>query len=822
MKHPLNFKRSLLQASIGAALILSPTLSNTLLAQTVTAADAATIQHYQISAGPLGNVLNDFAQQSGISISFNATDVEGLTSNGLQGRYSLQQAFDQLLLGQDLNAKSMDSGYVVQANNSDVMMLDPVQIEGARISDATEGRFGDAPAEPGGFKAEYQTTATKMAMSIKDTPQAISVVTRDSMDARQAKDIVTAVELTAGVSGTNRGAPGVFGGRGQFGQGFSLRGQELKYYRDVRTDGFSAGVLSAFDLAAYDRIEVVKGPAGFYGQGSLGGFINLVRKKPKTEFGASVSSQIGSYDTYRTEADITGALTEDKHLRGRFIAAYEDAGSFINGVKTETTLLAPSFEAQIGDNTRLLLQMLYQKENFHPTNGMPMQVEGNRLKAFDLSRAFLFGAIGSEQSSSDILDLSLRIDHQLSDRWLTSFLLQGNETNRNIIMNNAGFGSSTYGVKHDTETNVWAGELRLEGDLDAFGREHKLLFGIEQNQRKLDLVYGYSRIGTIDIYANNFADVGFKLKKDIRTTQTEESKRNNKALYGQTVLNLHDRTKLLVSARYDWAKLNNEFFGRWSGTSQNKLSKKALTIRIGLTQQLTDNISSYATYGESFNPVTSTGKNGNILAPETGESYELGIKSGWFDNKLGATFAVYRQELDNRPITDPASLVDADPSSTYDMSAGMHRMDGIELELSGSPMPGLTLVAAANWSNNEFIDNNDDNYGLSIDGSIDQQFSLYANYEIQQGALKGLGLGATLVSVGERQFIRSKKQVYVNGYERVDLNFSYKGIPGWDMSLLVRNVFDKTYIERVQSGKSAWTYYGSPRAALLQVKYNFD
>lgn len=96
---------------------------------------------------------------------------------------------------------------------------------------------------------------------------------------------------------------------------------------------------------------------------------------------------------------------------------------------------------------------------------------------------------------------------------------------------------------------------------------------------------------------------------------------------------------------------------------------------------------------------------------------------------------------------------------------------------------------------------------------------MVTNYEIQTGLFAGLGLGATLVSVGKRQFKEGDTLIYYDGYERVDFSLSYSGISNIDLSLQIRNVFDKAYIERATNRGTS--FYGSPTAALLQVKYHF-
>lgn len=815
------FKRTVLYA----AMLSSAATVNAANAESQEAAQSQQVQSKQtfdIAAGPLASALVQFSSLTGLTVSYTPEVVNTLTSKGLVGSYLSADALTQLLQGTGLQAKAQRNGsYTIIKAKKKAEAVET--LETVHVAAAAEGFFGDSPVEPDGFKAEYQTTATKMAMSLKETPQAISVVTRDSLDARQVQDIQTGIELTAGVgigTGVSQG-PGPFSGRGQYGQSYSLRGQSLGYGRGLRSDGFSMGNLSQLDLAAFERVEVVKGPSGFYGQGSLGGYINLVRKKPQKEFEASVSVQAGSYDTYRTEVDVTGALTDSEHIRGRLTAAYGDAGSFVDRVNSDITMIAPSVEIVINDNTRALLQVLYQEENFITNNGVSMHLEGNKYKTYNTPRSFLFGAAGDD-SDTQIIDTTLKVDHELSDRWLASLLLQGNKSKRNIIISNQGYdyyGTPdvyVYGIKDNTKADRWAGELRLEGKFDAFEREHQVLFGVEENKSHDERAYGAVYLGTANIYAGNFSMLGTVSEDQIATTYTSSSKVRNSAVYGQTMLSLTERTKLLLSVRYDRAKQERTTVNRGRAAFSEKTSY-ALTTRIGLVQEFTDNITAYATYAESFNPVLSTGRSG-ILDPETGEGYELGLKTDWLNNRLGATVAIYRQELDNRPISDPTNGV----GEFFNISAGLHRTEGVEFEVTGSPYPGLTVAGAATWMDNEFIDRNDPNYGLSVSGSVDRQFSVYANYEVQGGPLKYFGFGATLLSLGKRKFIHfSGTQAELDGYERVDLNFSYKGFPDWDMSLQVRNLFDKDYVERA-SGRAAFnTFYGSPRAALFKATYHF-
>ena len=782
-------------------------------------AQEQTLYTLDLPAGTLTQSLNALARQTKLNLSADPALLNGHSAPAISGRYSIEKALERILSGTQLQAtKTPKGGYsITRASQNETAALETLIVKGR------QERFGDSPIEPGGFKAEYQTTATKMAIPLKETPQAISVVTHDFLDARMARDLSSAVEITPSISNSANGegtqsGPGMFGGKGKYDQKFVLRGQPMS----ARSDGFLIGN-NDIDLAAYERVEVIKGPSGFYGQGSLGGFINMVRKKPQEEFAASISGEAGSFDTYRNEGDITGALNEQQNLLGRLNFVYDDSGSFVEGLDSQRVMIAPGLEAVIHDKTRILAQFLYQKDRFNANPGMPLNLVGDKLQPFvDLSSpTTLYGTLG-DKSETEIKELKLQLDHQISDRWLASVLFQKNNSTRDIV--NPNYVSTYYGnfyigrTKDIREDDFWAGELRLRGEYDAFGQSHQLLVGLEHNEqlKSRDWGSGYAYLGAVGSYSfmnPTSAHKAYSLD-EIPTTIDRDIHDDNSAIYAQTVISLQNRTKLLLGGRYD--KIHQTTIRRDGRTPGTPLDDSAFTGKVGLTHTINNNITTYGIYAESFEPNWGVDENG-ALDPITGTGYELGLKTEWFDQKLGANLSVYRHELTNSPLSDPNN-------DLYNIAAGKHRTDGIELEISGSPTPGLNLVAAYTWMDNEFIEKDDNYYKLSIDGSVDQQFGLFAQYEFQQGLFKGLGLGVTYVHIGQRNFVNTQtgpySQMYLDGYDRLDLNISYNGIPNWDMNLLVRNVTDETYIESATS-RHAGNYFGSPVAALFKATYNF-
>jgi len=785
-------------------------------------APANTARDYDIPAGPLSSSLARFAGETGVPLSANAALTAGKQAPALKGRFTVREALDRLLAGSGLEASQQDGAVVVRPASQPAAEAVPETALGeVKVKAAREGRFGDAPPERGGFNAEYQSSSTKTPLELRETPQSITVVTRDSLDARQVNDINSALELTAGVTYAGRAFAGL---SPRTGESLMMRGQSLDGARDIRIDGFAAGSdRNNIDLAAFERVEAVKGPSSMlYGQGSLGGFINLVRRKPQAESAASVVAQAGSWDTYRTEMDVTGAVNKDRNVLGRLTAAYEDSGSFIDGVHSRRSVLAPGVEARFDNRTRALLQFIYQDDEFTPTLGIPLKQVGSQLRAPNIPRSFFFGLPSTEKSTADALHTTLRVDHELSDRWLATLHLSNSRNKLRGIMDAYGYGIDAAGntnlyssfVQHEQKN--WAGELRLDGKFNAFGREHRLLTGLERN--RLDFKAwgggGYTVVGTGNIYSGIFTG-RFPGGSNPVTFNGRDSG-DTEAAYAQVMFSVLDRTRLLLGARYDRTSQESTFTNA-GGSSIETANNSAWTGRIGVTQDLTRNVTAYATYAESFNPVFDESRTGAILEPETGTGYEVGLKSEWFNKRLAATLAAYRQDLDNRPIPDPAN----GPGQNFSISAGLQRTKGVELEVSGSPQPGLTVGFAGTRLDSKYVDPLDPNFGLKTDGSAARQASFFASYELQEGDFRGLGMAFTVVSMGDREVISGTRNLTIEGYERIDLGVFYNGLPGWRLALQIRNLTDRTYIEQPNSSFAYAHFFGAPRAALFRAEYRF-
>lgn len=675
----------------------------------------------------------------------------------------------------------------------------------------------EASTDEESLKAETQTSSSKLDLTLRETPQSVSVITQESLRDRQVVDFGQALEMAAGVNQFTGTGP--FGGIPGFGfNEVTIRGIAIDSVHDVREDGFINTTYFAIpDMAIYDRIEVVKGPSSVaYGRGSAGGIINRIRKKPLAEGRAEVALSLGSFDTYRADVDVTGPLNDAKSVRGRVVAAYSDEGSFVDGVATSRTLLAPSIDFDLTETTRLLLEGLYQSDRFVPNTGFPLVPVGDgRYEAPNVRRSLYFGVPTQKDNQWDIYSGTIKLEQAIGDQWFATLRLNANKSKSPIQADRYAYGfmdgGDTQMVRNDfaIDRDIWAGELQIAGDLNVGGIPVKVTGGIEYSDNDYHRRGAYAYMGYANIYTEDFAAL-----PDLPLEPGAEYTTRNKAsgAYVQAQIRPIERLAVLIGLRYDDAD------AEYNSISDGILSRKKdddVTGRIGVTYDVTKNVSVYGMYGTSFLPtIFDVSEDGQILDPETGKIYELGLKSEWLDHRLGVNAAVYRIDRDKIPIS-----VEGTPGNFFAIASGLQRSEGFELEVNGQPLPGWNVSFAYNQLDSNFEDPRDPFYGATPGGAADWQVGVFTSYELQSGPLQGFGAGATVFAIDDRGLSTFSRGM-LDGYERVDLNFFYKGLPAWEFALSIRNVLDERYIEGADR-PGAIAQFGSPTAALLTVRRTF-
>lgn len=772
-------------------------------------AQGAAARQFAIPAGDLQAALLAFSQQAGVQLLYPTELTAGLRTQGVRGDYTTEQVLDLLLTGTGISHRFTAANSITLervAGQEGVESLGTITVESA-------APYAGQYEVDEGFKADFQNSATKTPLPLRQTPQSVSVVTQDSLEERQVQDLGQAVETMAGVNQYSGAGP--YAGKSPFGfDEVQIRGVALDGALDIREDGFiSPTFFSQPDLAIYERVEAVKGPSSvLYGRGSAGGFINRVRKKPLSEAQFQADAEAGSFDHYRAEADVTGPMFESERLRGRLVAVYEDAGSFVDDVESERTVVAPSLEIDATESTRVLLQGLYQKDRFIPNPGFPLQSDGNKFRAPDISRSLFVGVANDDKNEWEVFSGSAQVEQQLGEDWLATVRLNTSHQDSPIDIDSYAYGIAPngdvalYSSSFDFDTDVWSGEFKLDGKLEVAGRPTNVTFGIDHLDYEQARNDAAVPLGTANIYDENFDDFPLLTPVPYRDTITRNK---STGVYGQVVFNPIDRLHILVGGRHDWS--DSSYIDNLAAATSEK-QDHAFTGRIGITYDLLDNLSVYGLYAQSFSPVTETASDNGILDPEEGEIWEAGIKTEWLDGKLGANLSIFRMERTNVPILDPAN----GPGDFFYVSGGLQRSDGVELEVNGEPLPGWNVSFGGILLDSEFVEEDDPFHGSKPAGAADWQVGLFTSYELQDGPLEGLGLGGGLFAIGDRGISTFQAGGELEGYERVDLKAFYNGFEPFKVALQVRNLFDEKYVEGADR-TGAYAQFGAPRAVLLTV-----
>src|SRR5262249_17928345 len=203
---------------------------------------------FDIPAQPLSGALRAFGQQSDLQVTADAALVQGLSGSRVQGRMSPRAALRALLAGTGLGAEiSNDRTVLLTKNPEGAVRLDPIGVEGAAEPQ-------NALQSPQGFVATQSSIATKTDTPLLETPQSISVVTRDEMDIRNAQSDAQVLLYTPGVW-----AQPFAGDQNQSNPFYYIRGFSSAFGGSY-VDGLVSPVNYRYEPFGLERVDIFRGP----------------------------------------------------------------------------------------------------------------------------------------------------------------------------------------------------------------------------------------------------------------------------------------------------------------------------------------------------------------------------------------------------------------------------------------------------------------------------------------------------------------------------------------------------------------------------------
>jgi outer membrane receptor for ferric coprogen and ferric-rhodotorulic acid len=673
------------------------------------------------------------------------------------------------------------------------------------------------------------SSATGLPLSIRETPQSVTVITRQQMDDRGVQSVGDALRNTPGVSTQKYDSDrSEFSARGLAITNFQYDGINIPY------DGvYGENPNNGDDAASIDRVEIIKGATGLMtGNGDPSATVNLIRKKPTKQFKASISGTVGSWDAYRTVGDISGSLTDSGNVRGRFVGAYSDQNSYLDHYSQKKDLFYGILEADLSDDT--LLTFGIDKSSTTPRGtswtGNPVYfADGGRT---DFPRHFNSGADWSRRDFDNITYFA-SLEHALANDWKFKVSLDQKTTDHDTQLASAsggnpdrasGEGMFLYWGRWEGHRVQNTADVNVSGPFTLGGREHELIAGVmTAHSRQTGSTYDTSAFaevpGSIYDWSGDLPKQDFPKNGKYQRTQSQNG------VYLATRLHPTDDLSVILGSRLSTFKYNEDYrYNAGAGLDDTHARYKehgVVTPYAGVVYDLDDTYSLYASYTSIYQPQTYKDSNGSTLAPVEGDSYEAGLKAAYFDGRLNASLAFFRIEQDG--VAESIGTNAVTNEGIYKAIDGA-TTKGLELELAGELADGWNVFAGYTYARSRDADEQRI-YGYPLSTTkpehVVRTFTTYRLPGVLDKVTVGGGVSwqsafyGKIYSAPAGDYTRIKQ----GGYTLVDLMSRYQYNEHLSFTVNANNVFDKRYLTGL--GNFDTTFYGEPRNVMLTTKWDF-
>lgn len=675
----------------------------------------------------------------------------------------------------------------------------------------------------GGYTVDQQIdTATGLGLTVRETPQSVTVVTQQRIADQNLETIADVVRNTAGVSIVEvDDVRNVFNARGFEITNYQIDGVPLSW----SLAGDAAETLA--DVAIYERVELVRGATGLLtGAGDPSASINLVRKHADArELEASLTGSIGSWESRQITADLATPLNDSGTLRGRFVAKYAEGESYIDLFDFDKQVFYGVVEADLGEAT--LVRAGASRQTNNPTaplwGALPTFYDDGNFT--DLPRSQSTSADWAYWDTENT-NYFVNIAHEFANGWNLTFdynrLVNSADTELLYLFGTldqgTGAGLATYPYKSDGESVQDSLDIQLSGDYRLFGRDHEFTLGALHSIQNAD-TYAYAATGpnaflpapSLYDWDGNFPRPEFSgtgtHDQDIKTEQT--------GVYAATRVRATDALSLIAGARFSkWERAGTEY-----GVTQDFSADDIVIPYLGILYDLTPNHRLYASYTEIFQPQNLRTETGATLDPVIGEAYEIGLKSAFFEEALQTSFALFSIQQDG--LGQPTGGVvagSAPPEQAYVASEGA-TSEGFEFEVLGRVTNNWNLSLGYSQFKIEDADGNDVNTDQPR-----KSLTLFTTYGFE-GPLTGLTIGGgvswqdDIYSNATNPVTLEPTRIAQDAYTLANLMARYDFSDHLSLQANVDNLFDETYYSQI-SYFSQYRY-GAPRNYTLSLTYRY-
>ncbi|SHE60837.1 iron complex outermembrane recepter protein [Fodinibius roseus] len=718
------------------------------------------------------------------------------TATGSDGTYTL----DEIPAG-DYSVVASGVGYVrssetitIEAGESVVLNFS-MTVSTQELSEVTV-------TGQGGYNTSISSSSLKIRGSLLETPQNIQVITGDLIRDQQIFNMVEGIARN--VSGVHR--------EEHWDNMYAriyMRGSKIPAFRNGMNVEMPWGPL-AEDMSMVERIEFVKGPAGFMmANGEPAGFYNVVTDKPTGQTRASASLTTGSFNTLRATADFDGKLTSDNTLLYRLNVMGQQKDSHRKFDYTNRYAVAPVLQYNFDSHTSLTAEYTYQSSEFHQPGGYVASLDGYGTLPRD------FTVSDPKIGPSEIKDhsLFLTLEHRLSEQWSL--------TAKMAYFDYSAIGQYVYpGGEIDEQGNlartvsVWdghsenkLGQVFVNGNIKTGAARHEILGGLDLSDKQYIAVFATTgQIPDLNIYEPEYnisADTipEYNPAKSLNNRAGWRDNLSHRAIYIQDEIHLFDDNLRLTLA------------GRFTDSRSDETEEQVFTPRAGLSVNLDDNTSVYALYDQAYLPQGGQNFEGESFDPVTGHNIEAGLKRQWFGSRWNSTVSAYRITKENVLTTDP-------DHPDFSVQLGQIQTQGVEVDVRGRLARGLNLVVNYAFTDSKVTeDTNEEVEGEPTPGAIRHLNNAWLSYHVPGGALEGVGLSLGYMwKIGRTSWF--SEQNSLPDYFKLDGGISWEN-DRFNLSLNVNNLLDEYLYSGFPSGEKYIWISEPPRNFRLSVGYKF-
>jgi iron complex outermembrane recepter protein len=662
------------------------------------------------------------------------------------------------------------------------------EFEPANEPPITLSPFEVNTAQDEGYRSTQSASGNKTGTAIRETPQSIQIINRSFMDDIQARSIADALLYTSGITE----------GENPRGDRFEIRGftSGIPFKNGFRDTGRAPR-----DNASIDRIEVAKGPASvIFSRTSAGGAVNLLTKLPQRRRAYEAGAHVGGYDYYRATFDATGPLAGD-NLLYRLNVAWQDSGSFRDQFFIHRIFVTPVVSWIMGPRTRLNLEFEYLRDSRTPDPGLVVL----RNRVVKVPPSTFFGDPGDvnrvktvtaryELLHTFVSGISLRHAfrvNQTNERGYETIFGAVNANTLTVVRNR------NHLVKEQVDNFYFHTEATYE--LKATGGRHKLIAGHEWGYNFDGGITNRATYTAANVHAPTPGVTGaFTTNQrwvDVTNWFNEYFVQDQFYCFG-------DKLALLAGVRLAYFETFNT--NKRTGVKTDT-SGHAPNPRYGIVYMPSDRVALFVNHSDLLNVQTGSNPDGTTFDPARNTLLEGGVRLDVIKRRLTLTGGVY--ELRNENVLNP------DPFNPgFRVQTGELRTRGVELDMTGSPLPGWRVIGSANYQDAIISRDLGPNKGNRRPNTPTRTYSLWNRWQAQEGPLKGFAAGIGVIAIGGR-FGDVGNTFYNPAYLRFDGSISYR-TRKWDAALNVQNLGDEEYMRTTVRP-------GSPRDFSLRLRHRF-